>query len=107
MIIKNIQLLGGMIHYNDFDIDQDIPFEEQWYAYKEDILQVLYGSHFILDVGWYAEHNPNGFFLVRAILDNNWEKPISAIKCKTLKELKIAIEETACVINDGISQQVK
>lgn len=97
--IKKLNLLDGVITYNDFDIDEYIPFKDQWYMYKEDILQVCFGRRFILDVGFYPSGNPNGCFAIKAILDNDWEHYLSKIKCCTLVELKNAIERTAIFIN--------
>ncbi len=37
--IENLNIPKGIIIYNDFDIDEAIPFEKQKYSYKEDILQ--------------------------------------------------------------------
>lgn len=96
--VKDLNIRDGIITYNDFDIDENIPFEDQWYMYKEDILQIRYGDRFILDVGWYPESNPEGHFAVRAILENDWMNPISKIECRTLSELKEAIEKTALFI---------
>lgn len=98
--IKNLNLIDGIITYNDFDIDESIPFETQWYMYKEDILQVTFGERFILDVGFYPEGDPNGNFIVRAVIDNDWMNYLSQIKCHNLSELKIAIERTTIFINE-------
>ena len=70
--MRNLNLYNGIIDYNDFDIDENVPFEEQEYSYKEDILQISYGDRLTLDVGWYPEHNPQGYFIVYAVKDSNW-----------------------------------
>ena len=98
--IKKLNILDGIIVYNDFDIQENIPFEKQWYSYKEDMLQVQFGDRFILDVGWYPEDDQNGNFTVLAIENQDWMNPVSQIKCKTLDELKKAIEKTAKVITE-------
>ena len=97
--VKDLNLFNGTITYNDFDIDENISFEERWYTYKEDILQIAYGSRYILDVGWYPGSNPKGKFVVQAITDYDWVNPVSKKKCRTLKGLKKAIEETAMLIH--------
>jgi hypothetical protein len=38
--IKSINILGGVIAYNDFEIDDKIQFESQRHSFKEDILQI-------------------------------------------------------------------
>ena len=55
--ISNLNILDGIISYNEFDIDENKPFEDQWYNFSEDILQIKYGKRFILDVGWYPQHD--------------------------------------------------
>lgn len=103
--IDNLNILDGTITYNDFDIDESIPFEKQKYSFKEDILQIMFGDRFLLDVGWYPEMNPAGYFVVNAIQDYDWQKPVTKIKCRTLKRLKKAIEKAAKIIND--QRQIK
>ena len=97
--IKGLNLQDGIIAYDDFDIDESVPFEEQIFSYKEDILQITFGERFLLDVGWYPEMDPAGKFRVRAIQDYNWQNPVSKIDCRTLDQLKKAIEETAKIIS--------
>lgn len=96
--IENINFFDGIITYNSFDIDDNIPFEQQEFSYTEDILQIRFGERFILDVGWYPEMNPEGHFVVKGIQDTDWMNPISRIKCKTLNGLKKAIEKTIQII---------
>lgn len=93
--MQNLNLYDGIIDFNDFDIDENVPFEEQEYSYKEDILQISYGDRFTLDVGWYPELNPRGNFIVYAVEDENWDPPLKKIKARTLGELKKAIETIA------------
>lgn len=103
--MRNLNLYDGIINYNDFDIDDNVPFEEQKYSYKEDILQISYGDRFTLDVGWHREFNPRGYFIVKAVKDENWNPPLKKIKAKTLGELKKAIEKIALELSDKASRQ--
>ena len=98
--IENLNILDGIITYNSFDIDETVPFQEKWYSYNEDILQIKFGDRITLDVGWYPEGDPKGKFMVKAVLDDDWLNPISKIKCRNLSELKRAIEKTALLINE-------
>ncbi len=98
--IENLNILDGVVSYNGFDIDKDIPFADQWYNYTEDILQIKYGDRFLLDVGWYPEHDPKGKFSIVAVVDQDWMNPLLKTKCSTLDELKKAIEDTAAFINE-------
>ncbi len=97
--IENLNIYDGNITYNDFDIDERIPFGEQKYSYKMDILQITFGPRYILDVGWGPEFNPKGSFLVQAIKDYDWLKPLIEKKCHSLAELKKIIEETAKLLS--------
>lgn len=102
--VKNLVIPSGIVTYNEFHIDENIAFEEQGYNYQQDILQIEFGKRFILDVGWYSEMNPKGYFIVKAVFDNDWINPVSKIKCRTLSELKKAIEKTAQFINKNLFQ---
>src|SRR5438477_586999 len=97
--VKNLNLFGGMVEYDDFFINPDIPFEKQLHAYKEDILQVLFGKRFLIDVGYYPEMDPNGCFVVYAIADHDWSNPLVEIECRSISELKKTIEETAALLS--------
>jgi hypothetical protein len=104
--VATLNILDGVITYNDFDIDENLPFEKQEYSFKEDILQIKFGDRFTLDVGWYPEMNPKGFFTVYGIVDCDWEDPIAKIRCKNLKTLKKAIEKVARIINEQRKQNI-
>lgn len=98
-LVANLNILDGIITYDGFNIEEDDLHEERWDSYSEDILQIEYGNRFVLDVGWYPESDPKGFFIVRAIVDYDWANPLSIIKCRTVAKLKIAIEKTVILID--------
>ncbi len=98
--IQNIDMRGGIVTYNDFDIDESKPFDQQKYSYKEDMLQVTFGDRFILDVGWLPEHDPKGYFVTQVVQDYDWMNPISRVKSYSLDELKQAIEAGIVKINE-------
>lgn len=97
--MNQLIILDGSITYNDFDIDDNIPFLEQVSSYKEDILQISYGTRFILDVGWYPEADPAGYFWIRGIKDFNWQEPLISFRCRSLQELKASIEQVAAALS--------
>lgn len=97
--VKNLDLFGGVIEYDDFFINPDVSFEKQLHAYKEDILQISFGKHFLMDVGYYPEMDPNGCFVVYAIQDYDWANPLVEIECRSITELKKVIEETAALLS--------
>ncbi len=98
--INVVYILDGIVTYNDFDIDENISFKDQEFSYKEDMLQISFGTQYVLDVGWYPEFQPTGSFLVQGIQNCDWINPIIVIKCKTLKELKVAIEQIALILSE-------
>lgn len=98
--INDLRIPNGVIVYNDFCIDESISFEDQWYQYKEDILQIKFGDNFIIDVGWYPESDPNGKFIVQGIKNENWWPPLAEESARNLVELKKAIEKIAIIINE-------
>lgn len=97
--IDSLNIYNGIITYIDFDIDEKIPFKEQKWSYKCDIIQIEFGPRYTLDVGWYPEFDPAGHFLVRGIKDYDWLKPIVKKKCRSLASLKKAIEEIAKLLS--------
>ncbi len=105
--VKNLNIPNGIVVYNDFDIDENIPFQDQKYSFKQDILQIELSNHLFLDVGWYPKMNPEGHFWIRVIQDYDWQNPLYEEKCRTLEELKNIIEEFALLINNLESKQRK
>ena len=100
--IDNVNLLGGEITYDDFDINTNVPLLQQIGSLQEDMLQIKYGKRFILDVGWRPDLDPNGYFLVLVILDTDWLNPVFATKCHTLAELKTVLESAAALIHEKL-----
>lgn len=99
IFIKNLNILDGIITYNDFDIDENRSFQAQEFSYKEDILQITFGERYTLDVGWYPEMNPEGYFVVKGIEDYDWMRPLITIRSRSLAELKAAIEQVAVLLS--------
>ncbi len=97
--VQGLNIGCGKILYCDFDIKAEIPLEEQIFSLQEDMIQIAFGDRFTLDVGWYPEMNPEGQFSVVAIIDEDWENLLSKINCRTLAELKRAIEKTVKLID--------
>lgn len=94
MNLKNeIDLKGGSLSYYDFNIDSNVPLQNQIYEIKEDLIQILYGDHYLIDVGWYPEFDVEGSFVVRIIKDFDWQSPIYENETKNLWELKSYIQD--------------
>lgn len=97
--INSLNIYSGNLTYNDLDIDEKIPFEEQKWSYKMDIIQIEFGPRYTLDVGWEPELDPEGHFWVRGIQDCNWQKPLMSVRCRSLHELKQGIEKVAALLS--------
>ena len=97
-LFKMIELLDSKITYNDFFIDEHIPFQEQIYAYKEDLLQITCGDNLLIDVGWYPSMDPKGRFVIYIIQDYDWQHPLTTLRCGTLNDLKKNIESAITMI---------
>lgn len=92
--MQNINFGCGKVTYNDFDIELNIPIENQLYSLKEDLIQVDYDERYIIDIGWYPEFSLDGSFRIVAIENYDWGSPLFTYSCKTLEQLHSAIEES-------------
>lgn len=87
-MFENIDFGKGVSKkYIDFDVNKDIPLEEQVDLLKEDLLQVSYESDYIIDMGWYPEFNKEGSFRVSVIKDYQWDNPVVQKSCRDLNLL--------------------
>ena len=105
-MIKDIDFKKGKITYNDFNIDSKIPFKNQEFSFKEDILQVNYPQGYLLDVGWYPEFNPKGKFTIYIIKNCDWSNPIAIKKTKSLETLKKILLEFIDLISERLEQNL-
>lgn len=96
-MFKEIDFKSGKITYNDFDIDFNVSFENQLYSYKEDLFQVTYANDCCIDVGYYPEFDPKGWFKVQVIKNYDWQYPVFLKRCKTEKTLKELLKTAALI----------
>lgn len=75
-MINELNVQSGIITYNDFAINFDIPLKEQIFNLQQDLLQIKFGNSYILDIGWYPMFDPTGFFKIVVIKDYDWENPV-------------------------------
>ena len=71
MLVSN----GWNVGFNEFHIDFSRPFKEQIFELNEDLLQ-LSKQHYILDIGWYPEADPDGSIKTVVIKDHDWMMPV-------------------------------
>lgn len=83
----NFDFKSGKVIYNEFAIIIDKPLSEQKDLLLEDLIQVKYGEHLILDVGWYPELDINGKFLIQIIRNQNWDTPLYRFSCTETNSL--------------------
>lgn len=86
-MFKKINFEPGKIIYNDFDIDINLPFEQQIFSLKEDLLQVNYDDKYLIDIGWAPEFDTKGKFKIRIINDLDWSSPIYFKQTNSVKKL--------------------
>lgn len=91
----NINLRNGIITYDEFNIDFNIPLQDQIFELDEDLLQIKYSNNIILDVGWYPGFDPLGNFTIYIIKNSDWDYPMykKVVKPKDITtELQKAID---------------
>ena len=86
-MFEELDFSPGMVVYNDFDINPNIPFEKQIFSLKEDMFQVNYNDKYLIDIGWSPDFDINGKFKIRIIKDFDWVNPIYFKKTNNLKQL--------------------
>ena len=89
----DLSLLTGHITFDDLSPLTDQPLAAQIDSLKEDLLQVEYGKHLLLDVGWYPEFDETGAFRVVVIKDQDWDHPQWTGQARTLTELTARLTE--------------
>jgi hypothetical protein len=89
----DLSLLTGKITFDDLSHLTDAPLASQIDSLKEDLLQVEYGEHLLLDVGWYPEFDKSGAFQVMVIKGQNWDAPHWTGRARTLAQLTVCLTE--------------
>ncbi|NHZ92009.1 hypothetical protein F2P45_23815 [Massilia sp. CCM 8733] len=62
---------------------------------REDMLQIRFGDHLLLDVGWYPSFNEQGRFLLLLVKDQAWDEPLEKARFKHVVSLKQRIVRIA------------
>ena len=101
-MFKEIDFTPGKIVYNDFNIDANIPFEQQIFSLKDDILQVNYNDKYLIDVGWGPEFDLSGKFKIRIIKDLNWKKPMYFKRTNSLDNLYKIVRDCVKIIKNNL-----
>lgn len=85
-----------VILYNEFHIDFSRSYEEQADSLNEDLFQMELGDDRLLDIGWYPEFDPDGYFRVEVIHNGNWNSPECSISVRNEVELLQAVKRCLC-----------
>lgn len=84
----NFNFKSGNVILNDFDFDISIPYEEQKWSFKEDILQVRYQQKYVLDLGWYPDFDlDEGAFRLVVVEIDDWLNPLFSRKTNSVVEI--------------------
>lgn len=105
LVLEGITLKNGEVTYNDCEIDLNLPFKDQEWSFKEDILQIHFDAgedSYTVDVGWYPDFDPKGRFIVYVIKDYEWEQPVLRQEVKTFASLKKCLQEAIDIV-DGLT----
>lgn len=92
-MLRNIDFKSGKITSENllWIKDDNLVKQEQDFL-GQDLLQVKYFEHYMLDVGWYNKSDKKGTFTILCIINQNWEKPLFKTNALKLKDLKKQIE---------------
>jgi hypothetical protein len=71
----------------------DDPVDPKRDFLREDLVQVVFHSGTIVDVGWYPSFSGDGAFKVVLVLGQNWEAPLRTAHCRTVRELSTVFDE--------------
>lgn len=105
-LLDNIDLRGGVVENDTFNIDFTKDFESQIWELNEDLIQIKYnlgiGRQFIVDVGWHPGNTitNESSFSVCLVKNEDWERPLFINKCITKEEIIDALEKAVAKIYD-------
>lgn len=70
---------------DDLNLKKDINF------LKEDMLQIIFGDNYLLDVGWRPSFSKSGQFYLTVVKNSNWDEVLEEIATKSVPDLKDSI----------------
>lgn len=100
--LKEIDWRGGVVVYDDFAIDVDIPILDQIGLLKEDLIQVQYNESILIDIGWYPEFSTYGSFIVNVVENADWENPLEQCKAKSYRALVNCIRACVAIVAERV-----
>ena len=107
MQVSEVDWRDGQITSWSMDtVDLARGFEAQVDELTEDLAQVSYPSGKIIDVGWYPSMSEEGAFVVTVVSNEDWESPISRVRCASAFELLQAIDDAIIVASSAAPLQL-
>jgi hypothetical protein len=98
MQATDVNWRNGQIRFWKLDtVDLLRGLEAQLDELTEDLAQVGYPDGSIIDIGWYPTMAMHGAFVVTVVRDEDWESPISRVRCATASELRQAINDAVAL----------
>lgn len=86
----------SVITFNEFPLEAGDSLQNRIDDLKEDMLQAVFPSGRLLDIGWRPSFDPDGSFFIVVVHNNDWENPVSLATATTLEELE---EEVSAILN--------
>jgi hypothetical protein len=84
----------GEVSHCSWEIVPDLPFSQQLWELRQDLIQVCYRSkNLVLDIGWSPDFNVEGRFIVAVVRGENWENPVFSREAFTFDKLRSCVEE--------------
>jgi hypothetical protein len=89
---------AGRITFWDLDsIDPAQPLAEQWDLLKEDLIQIEFDNHIVVDAGWYPSSSPDGQFVVVVVQNRLWLHPLFRESAHEIADLKAVLERAISI----------
>ena len=98
MRLDEFYFYPGRITYNEFHIDFSIDYDKQLNHLNEDLFQVCFPQGYLLDLGWYPEHQENGCFIIQVIFRSAWDTPIFKAEAIDEEEMVEKVNEAIALI---------
>lgn len=102
--LKDVDLKKATSLFDSFDVDPNVSFENQEFAFREDLIQVTYPKDYLVDVGWYPEHTSDGSYTVEIIHNRDWENPVYITDTSDFYEMKKCLQN-AIDLADSLSHE--
>ncbi|MEZ4361925.1 MAG: hypothetical protein R3B48_17170 [Kofleriaceae bacterium] len=91
---------GEVVHWSLEKFDADRSLQEQLDELREDLAQVRFDEHTLLDLGWYPECDADGAFVVTVVRNEDWDEPVFREAAKAVPSLHSALARAVSVATE-------